>query len=273
MAIDEGARVTLTLRDLSPAEAEAAATGLGRVAVHGFPNYVDVARLGPARATGEFPAKHLVAGDPERALRLLAAALPPGQARTIAGHLAAHPRDFTGAFERLPAHRRAGVLAAWQAALWNRIVAAWLGRRLGPAAIPVVTPWHRLVRWDVPSDALAAALEGLAVPLPRHDAAYADEWRELAADVLGSEGVTVEGMFPRRLRATEFPAGDRPLRVRPHEAVADAPVADDGHPGRLAVTLRFALPPGSDATMLERCLGLDAPRRARTVPVGPRRAR
>ena len=118
----------------------------------------------------------------------------------------------------------------------------------------------------------AAPIEALTVPLPRHDADYRGEWRELAADVLGSEGVTVEGMFPRRLQATTFPAGDRAVCVRPCDAAADAPVTDARNPGRTAVTLRFGLPPGSDATMLVRCLDVDARQRP-TAPVGPRRER
>ena len=69
------------------------------------------------------------------------------------------------------------MLSAWQSYLWNRIVAAWLARQLGPTADSFRTPYQRLVRWEVPPAPLAASLESLRVPLPRHDAEFTGEWR------------------------------------------------------------------------------------------------
>lgn len=297
-----GNRFRITLRDLNVAQAGAVAGALERCAAHGVPNYFDTQRFGSARATGAFPAKAILTGEPETGLRWLLAVPTRGERRRerriheifaqhwgdwpavlaalprcpeyrVAAHLRSHPRDFPGAFEQLPEDLRHLVLAAWQSYLWNRIVAAWLARRLGPTAVAFTTAYQRLVRWETPAPELAAALDELRVPLPRHDAEYAGEWRELAAEVLGSEGVTVEGLFPRRLKRTDLRRGLRAARVVPAEPACEPPAADELNRGRFAVTLGFRLPRGAYATVVLKCLGLDAKPRQSRGPVGPRRER
>jgi len=69
----------------------------------------------------------------------------------------------------------------------------------------------RLITWSaLPSD---LGLDTLEVPLPHTFADYEGEWRELAADVIGAEGTTVEGLISHDLRSYKLQEGMRRVAV------------------------------------------------------------
>jgi len=73
-------------------------------------------------------------------------------------------------------------------------------------------------------------------------------------DILQAEGLTLSDLKPRLLRRAYLPRGQRRLILRPADASASPPVPDERFPGRQKVTLAFALPPGSYATLVVRSL-------------------
>lgn len=181
------------------------------------PNYF------PVDARRGFPGKHFFTGDPERGLRLCIGR-GPWRPERVESYLADRPRDFAGCFEVLGSGVAQRVLDEWQSHLWNRIVAAWLSRRLGPGARVLQLHGVRLVTWtECPA---GLSLDTLSVPLPHTFAEYEGEWRELAADVIGAEGTTVEGLISHDLRRFKLHEGIRPAAV----AAADAdPVVAAAH--------------------------------------------
>ncbi|MCI0342763.1 MAG: tRNA pseudouridine(13) synthase TruD [Planctomycetales bacterium] len=280
-----GNRFRIAIRDLSREEAALVGPRLAAAARDGVPNYFDEQRFGSARATGEFPGRLLVTGDPEGALRLLIGTpgpedrsqrkrlratlgrlwgdwegalreLPRSSERSIVAFLKDHPRDFGGAVDRLESDFRHLALSAYQSLVWDRILVALLSRRLGATARPVETRYVRLVFWEEAPATVLDELRALKIPLPRHDAEYAGELREIASEVLGSDGVTVEGFRARGLRETEFRPGQRPAVVVPEEATAEAPVTDELNAGRQAASVAFRLPSGSYATIVVKRLAL-----------------
>ncbi|MHC5018547.1 MAG: hypothetical protein ACYTGX_00270 [Planctomycetota bacterium] len=166
------------------------------------PNYAAVsARRG-------FPAKHFFTGDPERGLKMCIGRGPwrPGR---VESYLANRPRDFAGCFESLGGSAAQTVLDEWQLHLWNRVVAAWLSRRLAPAGLALELRGARLVTWaDYPA---ALELDAIEVPLPSTFADFQGEWREMAAEVIGAEGTTVEGLVSHDLRSLKLQEGTRRL--------------------------------------------------------------
>jgi hypothetical protein len=179
------------------------------------PNYM------PVDARRRFAAKHFFTGDPERGLKLCIGRGPwrPGR---VEAYMARRPRDFAGCFESLGGGVAQRVLDEWQAHLWNRIIASWLARKLGPAGRALQLRGARLTTWTaLPAE---LALETLEVPLPHTFAEYAGEWRELAAEVIGAEGTTVEGLTSHDLRTFKLHPGMR--RAAALQADADPQVWD-----------------------------------------------
>lgn len=174
------------------------------------PNYFAVdARQG-------FPAKHFFTGDPERGLKMCIGRGPwrPGR---VEAYLAGRPRGFAQCFESLGRAAGQQLLDDWQAHLWNRIVSAWLSRRLGPEGRAMPLHGARLVTWAAVPRGLG--IDALDVPLPHPFAEFEGEWRELAAEVIGAEGTTVEGLTSHDLRSLKLHAGTRAVSV-PRAAAA-----------------------------------------------------
>jgi len=271
-------RFAVVLRSLDRGAIEHAELALREVADAGLPNYFDDQRFGSVGDAGEFVAKEMVFGRFERALWLalaapyefdraegkrekqllrdgwgdwpkLKATLPKGHARSLVDYLVHHPTDFKGAVARLRPDLQGLYLAAYQSALWNRMLAAWLGRHV-PAA-DLATVELKLGRVPVPRRAPGGEWESLTLPLPsaRMRPASGEAWAELAAEVLAAEGLTLPELKVKGLQKPFFSKGDRPGCVRP-AGLTHAAGADELHAPRRKLELRFELPRGSYATML-----------------------
>ena len=97
----------------------------------------------------------------------LRAQLPRGPAGAMADYLCTRPTDFKGAVARLRPDLQGLYLAAYQSALWNRMLAAWLIRSIG--AENLATMELKLGRVPVPirlPPETAEAWAGLSLPLP-----------------------------------------------------------------------------------------------------------
>jgi tRNA pseudouridine13 synthase len=178
--------------------------------------------------------------------------LPKSHARSIVSYLAAHPADFKGAVARLRPELQGLYLSAYQSYLWNKLLAAWLTRTLGPVNLTDVE--LKLGRVPAPVCVPAehrAAWESLTLPLPsaRVKPEPGAPWMEIVEEVLRGEGLTLAELKVKGLQKPFFSKGDRTACVRP-ENLDSASEADELNKGRSKLTLRFDFPRGSYATML-----------------------
>ena len=272
-------RFEVRLRDLSDAEARRVTVRLAEVARDGFANYYDDQRFGSARGTrGRLVAEALLRGDAEDALRLAVATpspldrgalktrrrrmrerwgrwpellrvLPPSPERRIAEALAAG-RSFDEAYALLDRDLRSLHLSALQAALFNDGLRSAVPR--GPSHPGAAGPYVFFEASAGPwAEARVPLAEAHAEPHPLLDAAL--EARHLDRDLLAAHP------FQRGLRA---------LIAHPQDLGIAGPEPDALNPGRQTLLLRFALGPGSYATMLLKRLTFDVRVRRR-----PRRGR
>lgn len=274
-------RFRIILRSMSAEDVAVAERCLAEVAAAGLPNYFDDQRFGSVGGEGGFVAREMVFGRFEKALWLALAApyefdrpeakaekqllrdkwadwptlkaeLPKGHARSLVDYLVHHPTDFKGAVARLRRDLQGLYLSAYQSLIWNRVLAAWLTRRLPAADLAGVD--LKLGRVPVPvrvPDDSRAAWDNLTLPLPsaRVKPDPASEWAGLVADVLREEGLTLAELKVKGMQKPFFGKGDRRGCVRP-EGLTHVAQPDDLHPGRLFLRLGFDLPRGSYATML-----------------------
>lgn len=277
----EANRFRLVVRDLSAQQTDGVARQLGDVQTTGFPNYFDDQRFGSVAAGQQFPAKEMVRGRYEEALRLILTApyehdrrpqkkekatlvthwgnwaeckqrLPRGHARSLVDYLVSHPTDFRGALDRLRPEMRSLYLSAYQSYLWNRMLAAWLEAQL---------PAERLLRVELrlgpapmytalPESTLALLRE-LRLPLhhPRAILEETDPRRPFFERVLREEELTLDQFKLKGLKNAFFSRGDRAALCLPLNLQAHCQ-PDERHPGRSRCDLHFDLPRGSYATLL-----------------------
>lgn len=274
-------RFILVLRSLSAHDVDRAEHAMREVQRVGLPNYFDDQRFGSVGEEGEFVAKEMVFGRFDRALWLalaapyehdrseakrekqllrekwgdwpaLKAALPKGHARSLVDYLVAHPTDQKGAVARLRPELQGLYLSAYQSELWNRVLAAWLERKIGMENLCGVA----MKRGRVPApiripDDLHGEWENLTLPLPSARLKPDPEapWAKLVDDVLAAEGLTLAEMRIKGMQKPFFSRGERPGCVRP-ENLGSLGEHDEKHRTRRKLTLRFDLPRGSYATML-----------------------
>lgn len=277
-AMIRGNRFHITLRDLTPVEAQAIATAITEIQAAGLPNYFDDQRFGSVTPQREFIAREMLLGRFDRALWLALAApyefdraadkrlkatlrqhwndwptckaqLPRSHARSIVDYLIVHPQDYRGAIARLRPELLSLYLAAYQSDLWNRILCRWLAQCFAPADLATLRLKHRTLL--APRRSLAHPCT-LTFPLPsarvKPGPEYAD-WLPLAEEVLREDGLTLAQMQVKGLRKPYFAKGDRFAFVSPDHLTLTQE-ADDLHPGRLKCHLHFDLPRGSYATIL-----------------------
>jgi len=272
-----GNRFRIVVRDLARDEALAMRARAEAYARTGLPNYFDEQRYGSARATGEFPAEWLCRRDPEKALRLiiatwsredppevkrrrrlvaerwgdwgaLARELDRSTERSIVTYLAAHPEDWTGAFDRLPESLRGIVLAAFQSLIWNEVLSGIVRER-------VERIWVHRGRYDEivffePDRRSASALAGLVIPMVHRGLEVADPAiaRELDA-ALARRGLTLGSFRLRGMKKTYFWRGERSALAPVEDFASHGPERDELNRGRWALELEFALPAGAYATI------------------------
>jgi tRNA pseudouridine13 synthase len=287
----KGNAFEILVRDLSLEEAEAALARLPEVALAGVPNYFDSQRFGSLAGGRGFAAKDLIQGRYEPALKdlltgtyrgqdrgekarreglasawgdwsRLAGSLPSGEARAVACYLRDHPGAFSGALRCLAEGTRWQTLAAYQSHLFNEILGTHL-RRLMPGGVDVEIRSGKLYfPLKIEPPALSSGREPLAPsstgwPLPRRGVIAPAGINEDYRAVLQAEGIGMEDLRVAAARLT-FPKGDRAPWVVPEDLKASAASPDELNPGRQTVTLAFALPPGSYATVVVKRLTYDA---------------
>ncbi len=274
-------RFTITLRAMNSDAVARAEGALREVQAAGLPNFFDDQRFGSVGEANEFVAKEMVFGRFERALWLALAApyehdradakqekltlrslwakwpecqakLLKGHARSLVSYLAAHPTDFKGAVARLRPELQGLYLSAYQSFLWNRMLATWLIKTLGPANLMDLE--LRLGRVPVPvrvPDEQRSAWESLMLPLPsaRVKPDPGVPWLSIVEEVLKVEGLTLPELKVKGMQKPFFSKGDRPACVRPTNLGSES-ADDELNKGRRELVLRFDLPRGSYATML-----------------------
>ncbi|MFO0929284.1 MAG: tRNA pseudouridine(13) synthase TruD [Gemmataceae bacterium] len=275
-------RFRIILRDLDLASQPAIERRLAALAGQGIPNYFDDQRFGSVSGPGdEFIARLLCRGQFEEALKLALAApyehdraeqkrekatlhahwgdwarckdlLPRGHARSLVDYLRVHPADFKGAVARLRPDLRGLYLSAYQSHLWNRLLARWLERKLPAEQRYPVTLRLGPVPFPFAVDAASGAeLSALTLPLPtsRWKPEPDDARLSLVEEVLAEDGLTLRDLQVRGVRELFFSRGERPA-LAPIDGLKHAFAADDLHAGRSKLTLEFALPRGSYATLI-----------------------
>jgi tRNA pseudouridine13 synthase len=274
-------RFAITLRGMSDTAVSVAVAALAEVEAAGLPNYFDDQRFGSVGDPPEFVAKEMVFGRFERALWLALAApyeydrsdakrekavlramwgdwpalkakLPKGHARSLVNYLVTHTTDFKGAVARLRPELQGLYLSAYQSFLWNRMLATWLTRALGPENLSEVE--LKLGRVPVPvrvPDDRRAEWESLTLPLPsaRVKPEPGAPWLPVAEEVLQAEGLTLAELKIKGMQKPFFSKGDRAACVRPAN-LAHETGADELNRGKRTLALKFDLPRGSYATML-----------------------
>jgi tRNA pseudouridine13 synthase len=280
-----GNEFSIVVRDLGPEDVRDLGLRVTAVAKHGLPHYFDDQRFGSLAAGQGFPAKELVKGDPEGALKLLLAT--PGArdpipeknwkilvrktwgdwgmlARkwgtrpfvSVVRHLKRKPEDFIGAWSHMPGKERAIHVFAYQSFIWNDALARYLWQTI-PAAKRFEAPSvaGRLVFWSYGAGEEMPALP-TTFPLIDHATPIADPRIAASVDAaLKAEGLTRESFAIKGVTGAFFKHEERPLVLRPERLVVSRPPSpDEKNHGRLAVGLSFRLPPGGYATLVVKRL-------------------
>lgn len=283
-----GNAFTLILRDLAADEAARIAARLDEIGRCGVPNYFDVQRFGSLGAGGGYIGKAILRRDAEGALRayltepfagdppavcafkrqaaalwpdwraMFEAAPRPSNYRSVLTYLVGHAQDYRKALNLIPQRLLSLYLAAYQSYLWNRILAAYLGRfymQSGVSAAYLTIAGQSLPIHGRLADALLARLMGVSITLPNHRAAFGPEIAPLVRDVLAEEGLGLGDLKARILQKAYLPKGARPILLVPRDVRVGAPLADELFPARHKLEVRFALPPGSYATLVLKAAG------------------
>lgn len=280
-----GNRFALVVRGLTEPQAQHMQSRVADVQRDGVPNYFDDQRFGSLGLSGEFVALPWCRGDYERALWLALAEpnahdrprdrvakrclrehwgrwdvcqarLPPSSLRSIVTFLRDHPTDYRRALALIRPELRSLYLAAFQSALWNRILAEIITeevpaeRRDAVALEAGVVPVYRHL-----TQAERDRLLGLSLPLPSARLHFAedDPLRARYEGIVQAAGLSLRELRVKYPRDSFFSKGNRAAVVVPGQLAARR-LPDDLHPGRCAVRLDFTLPRGAYATMVVKRL-------------------
>jgi tRNA pseudouridine13 synthase len=244
-------------------------------------NYFGAQRFGSARHGRGFAARALVAGDFERALRLLvatparqdagrtkifvrAAAAGWGRWDDLARALPRCPErraievlatggDFRAAFAALPALVQRMSVEAYQSHLWNGAARTMVKERFAGAALKAADEFGRML--FPPAELLPGEWRAMSVPLLGPRTALEGEWGAAAARVLAVDGIGAADLRIPGLRRPFFAEAPRALVACAERFEMSSPEADDLAADRRMRTLRFDLPRGAYATVVLRALG------------------
>ena len=184
------------------------------------------------------------------------AGLPRHPDRAAVEHLArGRPRDYLGAFARLPYSFQQFCVMAYQSHLWNETARGMLEAALPPDRLLRAGSAAGEMVFPAPSAAIPDSLRPeTPVPLLARKTVLQGPAGDAAARVLEREGIALANLRLGRLRRPFFGAGERPLAVPVRDFSVSPPQPDPASSGRWTVKLRFLLPPGSYATVLVRML-------------------
>jgi tRNA pseudouridine13 synthase len=278
----EANQFKITVRHLTKRRAELACQELKLVEAEGYPNYFDQQRFGSVSASGEFVACAWVKGDYERALWLAIAApqsadrprrreekaflrehwgqweeclkhVRSRQTRRVLWFLARHRGDFRRALVQIDPLLRRLFLSAFQSAVWNRMLAAYLRQELpGECLFEFKVAGARVACYRNLPQPLADRLRAESLPLPSARLHHPPgRVLTLIEDILWEWGLTLKKMKLRYPRDTFFSLGDRPVVAIPQN-VRWGIHKDELYEGRRKLVLSFRLPRGAYATVLLR---------------------
>ncbi len=188
----------------------------------------------------------------------------PSNYRSVLTYLIDHPTDYRKALNLIPQRLLSIYLAAYQSLLWNTIVARYLAQLYVAHDIPTATiqiAGRRLPLHLALDEPTLAELAGLCIALAEHRARFSPgPVAEIARQVLQEEGLDLEDLKARILQKAYLTKGQRRALLVPEDIHVGSPRDDDRYPGRHSLTVRFALPPGSYATLvLKAAHAPDAP--------------
>lgn len=278
-----GNRFRLTLRDMKPEEVAATERNLPVVRRYGFANYYDEQRLGSARHGGGFIAQKLILGHYNGALKLYMATtstFDDAETRRFKTFAAEHwgdwraclkqaksefvsvllylkdnPADFEGAVLRIRHDLLELFLNAYQSYIWNETLAQLIVS-FGLKTVAVRYAGGELLFYLELNPEAMEFFQESEIPVASHKTVIPNERIERALNTaLTREGLTLRDMkLPIRSRGLFFKPYTRPGMVRPEKLHVAEPAPDDLYPGKSKMTLSFALPPGSYATVLVKRL-------------------
>lgn len=274
-----GNRFRIVVRQVAAGDAAGMERAWQEVQTQGIPNYFDDQRFGSLGASGEFIARAWCLGDYQRAVWLALAddnphdrprerqnkqtlrarwgnwpacleALRRSPLRPVLEHLSAQPQDFRGAIARIHPDQRSLYLAAYQAFLWNGLLASWLRARLPPeqlfdvelacGVVPFVRALSAVRRRDVAVD--------LPLPSARQKPA-AGPIADIVEQLMAQQGLQLRELRVKYPRDSFFSKGSRPALVQPAN-LEWAAAEDELYPSHQKRCLAFDLPRGAYATIV-----------------------
>ena len=280
----DGNRFLVTLRSLQTQSVEPIVEAISQVKQYGIPNYFDDQRFGSVGFSGEFVAHPWCLGDYERTLWLALAdpnehdrpderaekkilrdlwgdwnqckqRLSQSNRRSIITYLDDRPGDFRGAVSRLRVDLRGIYLAAFQSALWNRLLAAWLQTVCRPeqlVAVPLkLGPVPFFLQLDPEQ---RQQLQSTELPLPSARIKLEPGRIATVMDrVLSDFGMELRQIRVKYPRDSFFSKGER-RAVIVVDKVEHLVAPDELDSGRQKIRLSFDLPRGSYATIFVKRL-------------------
>jgi len=162
--------------------------------------------------------------------------------REMLKHLAKRPKDFIGAFHRLPTKLRQLFIQAYQSYLFNRFLSQRIQRRLPLKGFRQGE--YKLVIDDK---------ECLAIPLIGFKQSVSTgEQGEIENEILRSEGINPQDFKITAMPKISSPGGLRTALTPLIRLIIENPVDDDVNPKRKMIRLGFTLKKGSYATIILR---------------------
>lgn len=269
----------ITVRDLSKNESLQFMDGLAEVGRSGVPNYFDDQRFGAARSGKGFPARELVLGRADEALKLLIATpatidgpehaerklqlskawgdwkrclqLSRGwHEQTVFRHLTKEPSDFRGALRYIPRRERLMQLFAYQSYIWNRALDR-LVRSVCTKTVLLESELGPLAAWSGAREDEMQYFESVDLRLPDHGTNCSDPRAQAALeDAAKSDGITLQQLRIRGLRGFDFREERRSAVLFPDELEAADPEPDERYNNRWKIIVKLTLPKGAYATLV-----------------------
>jgi len=284
-----GNRFTIVMRDMTGIEIGVAQQAVDDLRGRGIPNYFDDQRFGSLGFSGEWIARAWCQGNYERALWLALADPHPddrssdkqqkqilrdhwgrwreckellerSHRRSIVTNLADKeaankPPDFRSAFGCLNCELRGLYLSAYQSALWNRLLTAYLQQQFPTERLhdfKLASGPSVFIRGLTESETSQLADQQLPLPSARQKL-DAGPIADLLNAVLAAEGIEQRELRVKYPRDSFFSKGQRAALIRIDDLQAEV-ANDELYPKRQKLCLSFELPRGSYATMVVKRL-------------------
>ncbi len=157
--------------------------------------------------------------------------------RSMVHHLCEYPRDFAGAFSKLPKSMRYLFTHAYQSFLFNEIIAERIQQGFGLQPIE-----GDFLEEDIPT----APLFGFETKFAEGKAG------EIEKKIIGKEGVSLREFHVLQLPEASSAGGRKKIALYPKKMKMVAVEADELNEGKTKVILYFELEKGSYATVVLR---------------------